>query len=86
LIHTNQTTCGVFSYCTEYFLTVFFRGGELDTADRSTAYDVLLRVVVGQVEAGSAAGGVGVLSAAAVVELGGVGRVAVLELVVAAQP
>jgi hypothetical protein len=41
-----------------------------------------LGVVVGAVEVGGASGSVGVLGAAAVVELGGVGGVAVAELVV----
>jgi hypothetical protein len=43
---------------------------------------VVVVVVVGAVEVGGAPGGVGVLGAAAVVELGGVGGVAVAELVV----
>jgi hypothetical protein len=41
-----------------------------------------LGVVVGTVQVSGAAGSVGVLGAAAVVELGGVGRIAVAELVV----
>jgi hypothetical protein len=51
---------------------------------RSKRTSSLLRVVVGEMGGGGAAGSVGVLGAAAVVEPGGVGRVPVLKLVVPA--
>lgn len=53
------------------------------TKPRYRSVDLLV-VVVGDVEIGGAAGCVGVFGAAAVVELGGVGRVVVAKLVVPA--